>query len=115
MKKEYATIEGWILILLAIIQIMFITLKLTHSLLWSWLLIMVPLLFIIFIFVMTIIIAVIHGMIEAIKEYHKSKLYRISKLPKLIPKVLVDGFLKGYIDNEFEEQLKNFPDRKDLN
>jgi predicted membrane protein len=111
MKKEYATIEGWILILLAIIQVMFITLKLTHTLFWSWLLIMIPILFIIFVLVMTVIIAVIHGMIVAYKQIRRSKLYRVSKLPKPI----VDGFLKGYIDYELEEQLKNFPDRKDLN
>jgi RsiW-degrading membrane proteinase PrsW (M82 family) len=53
----------------------------------------------------------IKGVILEIKIYHTSKLYRISKLPKPI----VNGFLRGYIENEFEEQLKNFPDRKDLN
>jgi ATP/ADP translocase len=119
MKKQYATIEAWVLFLLLIIQIFFITSKLTHTLSWSWLLIMSPLLIIVCIIVVTILVAFIKGVISAIKNYHTSKLYRISKLPKqmsrTMSKTLVDGFMKGYIENEFEEQLKNFHDRKDLN
>jgi hypothetical protein len=104
--KQFMKENTPIVILLGL-QIIFLTLKLTGVIHWIWYLVLTPLLVLASVIVGTALAGLLAGITFAIKDYHKSKLYRINKLPKPI----VNGFLKGYLENEFEE----FPDRKDLN
>lgn len=106
--KKIGKVIGKVLIFLWVAQIILLTFNVFDGsmLLWYW--VFFPLWVIVTIYVVVALIGFTTGIVIAIKNYHKSKLYRVSKLPKPI----VDGFLRGYIENEFEEQLKLFPEDK---
>jgi len=95
------------IVILLIFQIIFLVLKLTGVINWIWYWVLSPSWTLVAIFIAVVLVGLTRCIIEAVKVYHKSKLYRVSKLPKPI----VDGFIKGYLENE----LENYPDRKDLN